>query len=269
MDKKKIIIIVSLLLLYGLIMLLIFRNKDDNNPNNNKDNNEVKENNNVNENDEVNNKYLVLENDSTWKYNKEWSSTSKSLAQRSGNFKIYSDNNYIGEYKLVYSNAWNVFDENDRYVSYTGKLFAFSNDFDIKLIRTNIVNITEDDKNYILSGYDNKNFDNLLSNDMINIDLDNNGVIDKIVAISNIGDEDSINYNLVYIILNGRLYTLLNENLENIYESSVYNINRIFEYENEKYIIIKETKNFIGDNIKIINHMFKIENDNFVEIMHD
>ena len=271
MKNKKIIIIISLMLIFGLIMILIFSgNKKSNN--NNENNNENKENiNNSSSNQEkISIKYIVIDNDSNWLYNGNFEkTTSTAIKNAKTHFKIYADNNYIGEYKLIRDKKWNVFDDEDNFIPYKGNLFAFSSDFDIRLIRIITANITDSDKEFITSGYENKTFDYLITNDVVNIDLDDNGQIDKVVALSNSNEEIDNNYNLVYIILNDKLYTLVNETVKDFYSSSIYNINRIFTFNNEKYILIKETKNYIGDNVKVINHMFKYDNDNFIEIIHD
>ena len=268
--KKKIIIIVSLLLLYGIIMFVLFRNSGNNNTLKNESNNSTDE---IKENEE-NKKYLVISVDSSWMFqNNKWSKVTKDTIQNSDkHYKIYDGNNYLGEYKLVNSNTWNIFDDDKNYIPYKEEIFAYSNDFNIKLIRTNVAKITDSDKNYILNNYGNKSFDSLLVNNIVNIDLDGNGQIDKIVCLSNNGLDfgDDKYYNLIYVVLNDNKIILLDENnsIENNL-SSIYEINKIINIDNEKYFIIREVKNFVGDKVKNVNHLYKLENETINEIFSD
>lgn len=262
MNKKVITILLVLFAIYGIIMFLLFGNKKE-------DNNNVDNNNETTVEEKDNNKYyLVLDNDSTWMYyESKWSKTNKTVIEKNNNYMVYDGNNLLGENKLVAGNVWNIFDLNNNYISHENSLFAYSTNFNIRLLRTNPTSISE--RPIIYSGK-NLDTDNLLTNEVVNIDIDGNNQIDKIVVLSNNGLDmgNTSYYNLVYIELNGMVKVLISQ-FNDPSNLSLYNFNRVFELNNEKYIVIKETSNFIGDQEKVINHLYKLEDNTFKEIMSD
>ena len=267
MTKKKVVVIILLVLLYGFIMFMLFY-KNNNDINNDKEDiiyykNDVS-------------KYIVIGNTSNLMYRKnKWSRVGNKTIQNSSNhFKTYNNNDYLGEYILQYGTNWNLFNDKSEFVDYDGDLFAYSDNFDIQLIRFNSSEITDDDKSIIIKKYGNKMFDNLITNEVVNVDFDNNGQIDKIICLSYNGmdlEESDYFYNLVFINLNGVYYTIIdqNKNNSNTLELPIYKINRLFSYENENYIIIEETYGIDSDSPSSINNLYKFKNDKFVNVIND
>lgn len=266
MTKKKIIVIVLLVLLYGFIMFMLFYKKNIEN-NDNEDiiyyNNESS-------------KYLVISNISNMMYkNNKWSRVNnKTIYNSSNSFKVYINNDYLGEYKLQYGTNWNIFNDNNEFVNYDGNLFAYSTNFDIRLIRFNKTEIDEDDKRNIRQKYGDKELDNLITNEVINVDLDNNGQIDKIICLSYNGmelEEMDKFYNLVFVNLNGIYYTIIDQNKSNsnVLELPIYSINRLFNYNNEYYIVIEETFGIDSDSPSNFNYLYKFKNDKFINVIND
>ena len=266
--KKKGLILIVILLLYCLFMIFMFSNKKEEE---NIDNNEPE----IIENDEYS-KYIIIGPSTNILYkNNKWTKASNHTIENAKNhFKIYDDNNYLGEYTLKYGKAWNIFNDKNEYIDYKGNLFAYSNNMNLKLIRFNNTMITNDDEKIIKEQYGNKSFDDLITNQVINIDIDSDNEIDKIICLSNNGEEinDSKNYyNLVFVHMNNNYYTIIDQNNNNskTLELPTYEINRIFNLDNSIYIVIMESYGIDTDSPVINNHLYKFDNDKFIELFHD
>lgn len=272
MKKKGLLIGVILIILYGIVMLILFggkKNIEDN----------IKEEENIIESEIINDntsKYLVIGNTSNWMLkNNEWKKVSSNTIENNSNpYKIYADNNYVGEYHLKYAKKWNIFNDKEEYLDYEGNIFAFSHNFDLKLIRFNAIELADDDKEFIKVNYNIKNFDMLLTNEVVNIDIDNNGEIDKIICLSSNGDnydEKDDFYNLVIINLNGEYYRIIdqNKNNSNTLDLAVYSINRIFMYNSNIYLIIESISGIESDDPVSSNYLYMFNNNNFIKLFND
>ena len=100
----------------------------------------------------------------------------------------------------------------------------------------------------------NINSNNLTINEKLVIDLDNNGINDKIINVSNLEEEDANYYfNLIYLNLNGELKIIKNDpvNFEDVLITPVYNLMYILNINNDIYdsLIFREsdsqTKSYI------------------------
>ena len=99
-----------------------------------------------------------------------------------------------------------------------------------------------------------QDFSHIITNDVIDVDLDHNGVMDSIVCISNIGiDPNDIKsyYNLVYVNYNGEIIEIINQNASNydILRSEVYNLSNIFSVHDKGYFVIKSTMGIDTDDV--------------------
>ena len=108
MSKKVPIIIIVILLLVIVLLLFVFK-KDL------KNNNKVVSN------------YMIIGNESIWKYTNKWESSYYSDVDNN-KMNVYVDNIFKGEYVLKYGNGWNLF-LNDKYQQFSGSLIALSNNF--------------------------------------------------------------------------------------------------------------------------------------------
>ena len=108
-------------------------------------------------------------------------------------------------------------------------------------------NFLSDENKKIISEYFNyDDYSNLITNDVITVDIDNNGVMDEVVCVSNIGIDKKYKskyYNLIFIKLNDEIIEILNQNSSNskIMEEPVYNLSTLFELNRNKYLVIKKT----------------------------
>lgn len=272
MKKKGLLVIVLLLILYTIAMIIFFRGNDNSFD-------DVSNDDSINDSNIINDnitKYLIISNVSTWSLkNNKWKKVPSAIIEKNkSHYKIYAGNSYIGEYNLRFANNWNIFNDKDEFIDYDGKLFAFSNNFDIKLLRFNSMELTEEDEDFVNDNYGKKDFNMLYSNEVINIDLDNNGEIDKIICLSN-NDEDFDNkddfYNLVFVKLNDKIYNIIDENKDNsnTLELPIYEIERVFTYESDIYIVIKKIIGIESEGPSYYNYLYKFNGNQFVKIFND
>lgn len=263
---KFIIIITVILLVYGAIMYFVF-----------KGNNSTDNTNTPTSNEEV--KYLVLSNVSNLQYyNEKWTETKTDLIENSNlKFKSFVNNNYLGEYSLKYGKVWNLFDDKSNYVSYNGNLFAYSNNFNLTLRKANIRKINDDDKQIIKDNFNITNYDYLITNEAIDVDLDSNGTPDKIICLSNYDGysiEDKKNfYQLVFAQINGQIITIINQNNNNsnILNTKTNNIGFVFQNDddNKIYLSIITTDGIESDNPVENTILYTYENNNFNKVYSD
>lgn len=212
--------------------------------------------------DDINNdKLLVISNIDTWEYkNGTW--YKKNTLSSKSYFSVYVDNKYHGVYKI--NETYNLYDNDNNIVHYNGELFAYTNNFNIKNKEFNIDKITDEKLNEINSilGTTLENKD-LSINEYIKVDLDNNGINDEIISISNLDalDEQSKYFNLIYIKLNNKdKQVLVNDTIpeKEVLNAPIYQIKYIFNLNNNYDNIIFEegyfsnannTKNIMYENI--------------------
>lgn len=249
MSKKVPIIIIVILLLVIVLLLFVFK-KD------------------LKNNSKVVSNYMIIGNDSIWKYTNKWESSYYSDVDNN-KMNVYVDNIYKGEYVLKYGNGWNLF-LNDKYQQFSGSLIALSNNFG-NVLNVDINEIDDNDiikVNEILhSNYVKSNFSLM---EKVNVDLDNNGVLDKIVNVSNLDIEDEDKYfNLVYIILNNKVYVLKKEIIskENYYNAPIYNIKVLVKFSDYTNIVI--SKGYFSDAGKSGNIMYEKVNGKYELVIED
>ena len=262
MKKYKwLVIIVIILGIYGLVLYFAFGNKKDNESNNSSSSNNSSE---VKKED----KYLVLDNISNIHYNNiDYSNAKIKRIEELDKLKVYVNNNYYGDYKLKNAGNWNLFDKNDEFVNYNGSLIAFSENFNIK-VRNNykIREINEKDKVLLMNKYNLSTFEYLTTNEVIDYDLDNNGVMDEIICLSSIEESNNPKnyYNVVMLKLNDEVIPLIEERENNA--KYVYSIFSILNIENNKYdsIILTKTEGYISENPKVSSIIYNYKNDKYV-----
>ena len=245
-NKKGIIIIISLLVMYALIMVFIFvfQKQDDVNIGESNQSSQEKENKTIS-----NEIYYILTNHGSIVYkDNKWESISSYDIKDESKYKTYVGESYLGDYNLIYGGIWNILD-NDEYKPYDNELIAFSLNMGANLRKASVRELNSDDRIFIISNFGYKNFDYLLYNQVYEIDLDSNGIEDKIVCVDNF-DVSELNrdnyYSLVYVILNNELITLVNDHKKNNYYSVVGIFNKNNELNNS--IILRRITNYENDN---------------------
>lgn len=233
MKKNKIIILLVIIIAYVVALFVILLGNKKTEEKNTKNNEK---------------KYIVVDNFARLSFsNNSWSKASTSEIESYGEYKVLINNKPFGNYKLEYGTTWNLFNNANDYIDYEGNLFAYSDNFNINVVTLEKNNFLSDENKKIISEYFNyDDYSNLITNDVITVDIDNNGVMDEVVCVSNIGIDKKYKskyYNLIFIKLNDEIIEILNQNSSNskIMEEPVYNLSTLFELNRNKYLVIKKT----------------------------
>ncbi len=258
MKKNKIIILLVIIITYvvALLVILIGNKKTE------KDNNKNSE-----------QKYIVVDNFARLSFsNNSWNNVSTAEIESYDKYKVFIDNKPFGSYKLEYGTTWNLFNDTNDYIDYEGSLFAYSDNLDITLSNIEKRTLSDDDKKIISEYFNYNDYNNLITNDVIVTDIDNNGVNDEIICVSNIGiDKKNVSsyYNLIFIKLNDEIIEILNQNSSNskIMQSPVYNLGTVFEFSNKKYLVVKKTVGVDSDSPTESPILYQnVDYDNFKKI---
>ena len=261
---KGYIIFIVVLAIYGVLLFVIFGNKQSNNNTSNNENNTI--NNQTDNNDEK--KYLVIGNISNLSYiNNKFYGVKSNEIEKLDKLKTYVNNKYYGDYKFKMGKNWNLFDKNNEFINYNGNLIAYSDNFNIKVrSKYKIREINEKEKVFLINNYNLSSFANLITNEVADIDLDNNGVEDQIICLSFMDENDNIknNYRIVVIKLNNEKITLIDERNEDA--KNIYSIYGIINIDNNKYdsIIITKTEGYITQDPKMSSLIYNYKNDKYV-----
>lgn len=189
-------------------------------------------------------------------------------------FVVYIDNQYLGSYKLKYGTIWNLFDNNDTYIEYTGSLFAYSENFNVNVPNYEKTTVGENEIREI-STILNRSIDavSFSIDEVVNIDLDFNGVVDKIVNVSNLDSVDAQQYyfNLCYIVLNGEIQTLILDNvdIEDLLAYPIYEINYLLQYDNNNYYSIILQEGYFSNVGETQNNLYNLTDGNYSLIFSD
>ena len=256
-KSKGIIILIVVLLIYSLIMFFLFSSTQEiKNPIDNISKKETKE----------NKYYLVTDNSEFEYYYNSFKKISTYNIEKQDKFNIYVNNKMLGEYKLKYGTTWNLFDENSNFKMYNGKLLAITNNLNPKVRDFKIREINEKDKELLINQFVVQTFDYISSNEVVDIDLDNNGIEDEIICLSSMQEsEDSNNhFNVVVIKLNNEIITLIEEKGDSaLYVYNIYAIINIFDRVQDN-IIISRTEGYDSDEPEINEFIYHFENQQYV-----
>ena len=180
---------------------------------------------------------LVIDNISNWGYvDGRWRTLDIDEIE-DNEFVVYVNHQYYGNYNLKYGTIWNLFDDNNSYVEYYGDLIAYSNDFNVVIPSYAVTNVTGVEISEITTilghGF---NSSTLSTNEVVNIDLDSNGIVDKIVNVSNLDslEEEQYYFNLCYVVLNNEIQVVIDDEVQyrEIMSYPVYKLNYILRYDN-------------------------------------
>lgn len=258
---KGIIILIIVLLVYSLIMFFLFSSKEEGkNP-------IEKITESINDNSDKRNNYFIVTDNSEYEYYyKSFRKTSVSNIEKQDKFNVYVDNKLFGEYKLKYVSLWNLFDENNNFKMYDGKLFAVSNNLNTKVRDIKIREMNESDKVLLINKFNLNTFNYITTDEVVDIDLDNNGVNDEIICLSSMQESDNSNnhYNIVVVKLNDDIITLVEEKGDNAkYVYNIYSVINIFDRQQDN-IIISRTKDYDSDAPSTQELIYQYKNNQYV-----
>ncbi len=217
--------------------------------------------------------YFILDNNTNYEYSasKGFSIVDDSEIQSLNLlFNTYENGQYIGDYYFSKVNSWNLFDKKSEYKSYNGHLFAYHGKMDLKVDNIKSRNINEEEKILISNKYGIYNFDYLFTNQVYEVDLNNDEVIDKIICVSNNSvDMDTRDmYNLIIFVIGDEIKTIIKE--LNVTTASVYSVKNIFNINNNvyKYIVIESIDNYNGDieSYKVTDMIYEYKKGNYTNV---
>ncbi len=267
-DLSKIIVIISIFLLIVLIVVLLsFNNAKEKTPSNNPSNDPSS---NPTTEEKLKKDYLVVNDTDLWQYsNNSWQEINNFNIENQ-NFSIYINKEYLGFYELRYINNWSIFDSDNNYIDYDGNILAFTSNLKINVKKYAISKINENDLNKINSLLKSDiKMEELSTNELVEIDLNNDGINDRLVNVSNVDSENSsIYFSLIYAIINGEEKIIHQKIIkeEDIMNNPIYNIEYIFTFNNEvDNIIIRERYySFSGETNCL---MYEYENNNYHKVI--
>ena len=195
-------------------------------------------------------KLLIIDDISTWEYDNDKWYKYNNTDYYNYSFSTYVNNNYYGIYKIEKDDGYNLYNNQNQLVSYNGDLVAISSNFNIKLKPYVLAMINNEDLteiNTILNGsFITTDF---TINQSVVIDLDNNGIDDIIVNVSNLDEENEQDFffNLMYIKLNNQEpQVLIKDNVEerDVLATPTYGIKYIITGNNSYDSIIVQDRYF-------------------------
>ena len=247
MNKKVPVIIIGGLVVILIVVFVLFK-KNESNSNNPNDSKEYS--------------YMIINNESIWEYNGSWIKSNNSLIDNT-NLETYINNVYSGFYTYKLGNVWNLFDGSNL-ITYDGLLIGFSKNLG-RVININKVDIDSNDLN-VINGILNKSIgiDDINKYEKVNIDLDNNGIMDSIIYVTNIMDEELNSYfSLLYVVFNGSVYVLKNDDVtnDNFHEKPLYSIKAVVDINGKSVNNIIIEKGYFSNVNKTGNIMYQYNKD--------
>lgn len=192
-------------------------------------------------------------------------------------YKIYTDYKYFGEYNLVNAETWLAFDDKRNPIELPGiesSFFAYKSNenYDIKSIKLEENKNLEETKKVLKEFNININYLPEV-NISTNLDLNNDGVEDKVYAITNMLTEYASEPEFsIFIVKRGnKLYRLFKSSSESNSTNMCYpNINSILDIDNDnEYEIIMSCTNTGIDSIKTIMYKYNEEKDDYQIVISD
>ncbi len=260
-NNKFLIISVITMVCLIIILIVLLWNR---NVILNQDNNPTIEQPSIN-NPDYSNDYLIIDNTDIFTY-KNNRFTKVTLVPNS-KFVVYVNNQKIGNYYLEKSNVWNLFDENNNYVNYEGNILAFTNNnLNINVREVTVNEIDENDFEYIKQIININSINDLSLNSKIVVDLDHNGINDKIISVSNLdSDNQEKYYNLLYVDLNNKKQILINNIVkdEDVLIAPNYYLNYVVNINNENIDSIIITKGYYSNSGETTNLIYRYDAGNY------
>ncbi len=103
-------------------------------------------------------------------------------------FTVFADNEKLGNYYLVFDDKWYIYDNKRNPISYSGSIVAYSANYEMKIKNFTQEKISDYTKVNEALSENNITINNqeLTSNTQISVDIDNDGVDEKIYVVGNV-----------------------------------------------------------------------------------
>lgn len=173
--------------------------------------------------------------------NGQWYNITNSDDYKLKEFKVYESGQYKGDYKLMFTNKYHLYDTSGQTVSYNGQLFAYTGSLEMSVIDIENGEITESDKSNIekvLEEVKVFEYEDLNLFQKASLDVDKDGVIETVYCINNYYAEKipSKAFSIVFIEKNGKIDIIKEKVIssDKIYQEPSYEINKILDIKNDK-----------------------------------
>lgn len=160
---------------------------------------------------------LLVGDNTVWNYsNKSWLNITREETLDSLNwqeYKVFLDNKYFGEYSMWYDdNKWYAFNSNKTAVKMEGELIAYKANYDLKIKEFE----TKENKNntyvhQVLKENNLSTSSQMTVNNVINYDIDNDGVAEQFYIISNAFASDfypDTIFSIVFMVKEEKIYSM-------------------------------------------------------------
>ena len=160
---------------------------------------------------------LLVGDNTVWNYsNKSWLNITREETLDSLNwqeYKVFLDNKYFGEYSMWYDdNKWYAFNSNKTAVKMEGELIAYKANYDLKIKEFE----TKENKNntyvhQVLKENNLSTSSQMTVNNVINYDIDNDGLAEQFYIISNAFASDfypDTIFSIVFMVKEEKIYSM-------------------------------------------------------------
>ena len=160
---------------------------------------------------------LLVGDNTVWDYsNRSWLNITREETLDSLNwqeYKVFLDNKYFGEYSMWYDdNKWYAFNSNKTAVKMEGELIAYKANYDLKIKEFE----TKENKNntyvhQVLKENNLSTSSQMTVNNVINYDIDNDGVAEQFYIISNAFASDfypDTIFSIVFMVKEEKIYSM-------------------------------------------------------------
>lgn len=198
-KKSTYIILISIIFIFGIIMFLVFGVEN------------IKQG--------AYDSTIIVGDNTVWTYsNKKWVNVSSRASIDKLNwktYKVYSNNEYLGDYLLWHDDRWYAFDKNKNGVNITGNILAYSANYNIDILNAESSDATVD--NYVSQVLDDNNISlssKFTSLTKTSVDFDGDGVWEYFYVVSNAFPIDFYPENIfsiVFVVKDGKVSYLYND----------------------------------------------------------
>lgn len=164
-----------------------------------------------NDDEDTNSSYLVLGDATIWEYEKEnkWKKMNAKTFDKKVKVDAYNDNNYLGYYNLRYINVWNIVDDNGSFVNIDEDFLGATKGLVTSVDNFESSTLLDDEKENIRVLMDYGYSAETISGETLSVDLNNDGVNEKVVYASNMNEEGLDDYfSLLYVDIDGNIDVL-------------------------------------------------------------
>ncbi len=161
------------------------------------------------------------------------------------NIEVYQQNESLGTYQLDYVERWN-FTENDSWKPIYGDFLGIDTSLNAQIFPFQYEKLNESDYEQIQKLLKGVTYQTLNQDYAYVYDIDQNGVMDRIVAVSNQTEEEKNEqfFSLFYLVLNGKVIEVYKEFSEEEYTLPFYHLFSLFRLDEEKNVRMIVNKNY-------------------------